>query len=287
MVLHHVAQGPGLFVVGAARLHADGLGHRDLHVGYVIAVPERLVDLVGEAQDEEVLDRFLPEIVVDAVDLLLAEVPSQLPVEGAGAVDVVAERLLHDDARPAVAVLGEAGVAQVLDDVVVEAGRRGAVEEPVGGSAATVLDVGQRRLQPRVEREVLGITGRVVERPGKALPHVLGRRLDASVIADGLAHPSPEFVVAHLRAGDGHDGERFRQRPGRVECEERGQELPASQIAGGAEDDQRKRIISGRHGSTMRGRAGINSCPPRARGPWPGAARGARRRRSGRPRTPG
>src|SRR5688500_19375562 len=35
--------------------------------------PQRLEDRVGEAKDEEVLDRLFPEVVVDAVDLPLVE----------------------------------------------------------------------------------------------------------------------------------------------------------------------------------------------------------------------
>src|SRR2546429_6674481 len=57
----HVAQGTRLLVVRATRLHADGLGDRDLHVGDVVAVPQRLEDLVGEAQHEEVLDGLRSE----------------------------------------------------------------------------------------------------------------------------------------------------------------------------------------------------------------------------------
>ena len=83
MVLDHVAQRARLLVVRAAALHAQGLGHRDLHVVDVIAVPERLEDAVGEPEDEDVLDRLLAEIVVDPVDLILAEDPVDHVVERA------------------------------------------------------------------------------------------------------------------------------------------------------------------------------------------------------------
>jgi hypothetical protein len=39
----------------------------------VVAVPERLEDGVGEAEDQQVLHRLLAQVVVDAVDLLLVE----------------------------------------------------------------------------------------------------------------------------------------------------------------------------------------------------------------------
>ena len=71
--LDHVAQGPGLFVVRAAVLHAQRLGGGDLHVVHVAAVPDGLEDAVGEAQHQEVLHRLLGEVVVDAVHLPLVE----------------------------------------------------------------------------------------------------------------------------------------------------------------------------------------------------------------------
>ena len=56
--------------VAAAAFHADGFGHRDLHVVDVAAVPDRLEDSVGEAERHDVLHGLFAEIVIDAVDLL-------------------------------------------------------------------------------------------------------------------------------------------------------------------------------------------------------------------------
>ena len=64
---------PALLVVAAAPLDAQRLGDGDLHVVDVAAVPDRLEDAVGEAEHHDVLHRLLAEVVVDAVDLLLAE----------------------------------------------------------------------------------------------------------------------------------------------------------------------------------------------------------------------
>ena len=36
----------------------------------MVAVPERLEDAVGEAQHQDVLDRFLAEEVIDPIDLV-------------------------------------------------------------------------------------------------------------------------------------------------------------------------------------------------------------------------
>ncbi len=73
MVLEHVPEHSGLVVVRAAGAHQVLLGDGDLHVIDVVAVPDGLEDAVGESQDQDVLHRLLPEVVVDSVDLVLLE----------------------------------------------------------------------------------------------------------------------------------------------------------------------------------------------------------------------
>ena len=81
MVLHHVADGAGLLIEEAAALHAETLGHGDLHAFDVVAVPDRLQEGVGEAEEMQVLDRVLAEIMVDAKDRRLVEVAQQDAIE--------------------------------------------------------------------------------------------------------------------------------------------------------------------------------------------------------------
>ncbi len=100
MVLHHVAKRSGLFVVGRAALDAEALRDRDLHLSDSLAAPERLDEHVRESEHEEVLDRLLAEVVVDAVDLLLLEVPPGDAIQLLGGGEVPAERLLDDDPGP-------------------------------------------------------------------------------------------------------------------------------------------------------------------------------------------
>ena len=74
VVLHDVAQRARLVVVrAAAARHPTVFGDGHLHVIDVPAVPDRLEDAVGEPEREDVLDRLLSEVVIDAVDLRLAE----------------------------------------------------------------------------------------------------------------------------------------------------------------------------------------------------------------------
>ncbi len=105
---------PALVVVRAAVLDADVLGDGHLHVVDVAPIPGRLEDAVGEPERHDVLDGFLPEVVIDAVDLRLAQARRrQLRVERARAREVVAERLLDDHAPPALVFARQTGRGEV------------------------------------------------------------------------------------------------------------------------------------------------------------------------------
>ena len=70
VVLHHVPERTGGFVVTSAFLHADCFCRSDLNAGDVVPVPDRFENGVGEPQNHDVLNGFLAEIVVDAEDLV-------------------------------------------------------------------------------------------------------------------------------------------------------------------------------------------------------------------------
>ncbi len=100
MVLDDVACRADAVVVPGSAADADVLGHRDLDVVDVVVVPDRLVHLVREPQREQVEDRLLAEVVVDAEDRLRLEHLGHDVVELASRLEVVTERLLDDDATP-------------------------------------------------------------------------------------------------------------------------------------------------------------------------------------------
>ena len=84
MILDHIAKATRGIVEGTASLHAEGLGHGDLDVADVVAVPDRLQESVGEAGVEDILGGLLAEVVVDAEDLTLLKDLVESLVEGLG-----------------------------------------------------------------------------------------------------------------------------------------------------------------------------------------------------------
>src|SRR5262249_47250271 len=74
VVLHHVAYAADAIVKRAATLYAELLGHRDLYAFDVPAIPDRLEDLVGETEVEQIADRRLAQVMIDAEDRALVEV---------------------------------------------------------------------------------------------------------------------------------------------------------------------------------------------------------------------
>ncbi len=93
---HHVLERTGRLVEADAVVDGQRLGHVDLDVVDVVAVPDWLEEAVGEPEGQDVLHRLLAEEVVDAEDLLLVEDLVQHVVERDRTGQVGAERLLHD-----------------------------------------------------------------------------------------------------------------------------------------------------------------------------------------------
>lgn len=61
----------------------------------MVTVPCGVEELVSEPQDEDVLDHLLTKVVIDTEDLLLLPVGVQSLLKVAGALQILAERLLN------------------------------------------------------------------------------------------------------------------------------------------------------------------------------------------------
>ena len=112
MGLDDVANSPGRVVEGATAVDAEVFRHRDLHALDVCPIPEGFDDRIGEAKEQHVVDRALPQVVVDPEDVALDERAEQDLVQFARRRQIVAEGFLDDDARS----FRTAGLRQLRDD---------------------------------------------------------------------------------------------------------------------------------------------------------------------------
>src|SRR5882724_6382660 len=222
VVLHHVAQDALRLEVAAAPLDAHGLGARDLHVVDEAVVPDRLEDAVREAEDEEVLDRLLPEVVVDAIDARLVEDLVQRLVEGLRRGEIPAERLLDDDAR----IAGAARSPEPPDHRLEQARRDGEIVERAFRAA--------ERSAQRLERGRIAVVAAHVAKPF-AKPREC-RLVEPSVPLDALPGARPELLERPVRPRDTDDGDVEMPAPGHgVEGRK---DLLVGEVAARPEDDE-------------------------------------------------
>jgi hypothetical protein len=80
MVLNHIAQCSRFFVIAPARAYTELFAYGQLDVVDRLAAPELLEDRVRKAEHQDVLHRFLPQVVVDSKDLFFVGEPGQLRV---------------------------------------------------------------------------------------------------------------------------------------------------------------------------------------------------------------
>ena len=98
MVLHHVPEGAGLFVIRGASPHPFGLADRDLDMVDGLRVPDGLEDAVGKTEHHDVLNRLFSQVVIDPENLGFIEHFSDDGVDVPGRLEIASDRFLHDHA---------------------------------------------------------------------------------------------------------------------------------------------------------------------------------------------
>ena len=206
VVLEHVAQHTGLVVVAGSVANVDILGHRDLHMVHVVAVPDGLENGVAKAEEQDVLRGLLPQIVVNAVDLVFLEDGMEGMVEPLRGGQIMAKRLLDDDAPPCVRLVIHMHRAQAFGDGRVERRRGRHIIQPVGRAALHLAEEGP---------EMLIVAGRVEVAP--RVPQLIRENfpgLSIEGVAGKLPHPFSQPGSEFL-AGIGAAGEADHPRAGR------------------------------------------------------------------------
>ena len=213
MVLHNVANHARALVIRAARLDPNLLGHRDLHAVNIPPVPDRLEDPVRKAKDQDVLDRLLSQIVVDAIKLVLVEVLVDVLVQAPGRLQVAAKGLLDDHPGPCSRAGGPPHRAcpNMLGDRRIHLGRRRDVEEPVPFCAVIGVDLRQHRIQLLVVLRGRVIALAVVQHAGELGPLPIVFQLGARVLLDCFQLLLAEGLVGLRFSGESHHRKVARQ----------------------------------------------------------------------------
>ena len=208
----------------------------------MVAVPDRLEQRVREAQRQQVLDRLLAQVVVDAEDVVGAEDGVDQLVELAAGGQVLAEGLLDDDPAPPVGgALRHAGAFHLLEDDGEQRRRDGEVEGGVAPDPVAAL-----QLPEGGGEGVEGVV--VVERAlherdvgGELLPDLLAPRR-AGVLPGGRARQLGEVLVLPVAPGEPEQREVGRQQAPVGQVVDGREQLLAGQVTGDAEDDERARL---------------------------------------------
>jgi hypothetical protein len=248
VILNHVAQSAGRFVIPAAMLDADLLGHGDLHVIGVPAIPDRLEERICEAECQDILRRLFAEIVIDAIELRFGEALGQSGIQLLGAGQIAAERFLDDDPCP-FPVLRQPGGFDQAGHGADESRRDGQVENVLRRAVPGLLEPREPFTQ-----QAIGLgSGEIGIDVGnvccESVPFRFIKFRPARFL-DPVAEIVAILVVAERFAIDADDGEALIE-PGIFdEVIDRRDQLPPSQVAAGPEDDERRRLrlVRLRHG---------------------------------------
>src|SRR5215469_10938634 len=244
MALNHVPQSPGGFIKRRSAFDTERLGSSDLHVVDVVAVPERLEDAVTETKNEQVLDSFLPQVMVDAIDLRLIENRKNLGIQHAGRCAVSAERLLDDDARPRTISLwlGKTGASELLDDVGVNLRWCGYIEETIAAQLTFTVEFLQSLGQAPVGVGVVVIARKISCLACEMLAFRF-LRAGSLLLGYGLRRDGAELLIAHRSAREPQQSKPRRQAGMDGQIVERRQQLPLRQVARSTEHDHRTRFL--------------------------------------------
>src|SRR5271166_323882 len=235
VVLDDIAGGANAVVVAGPPAQSDVFGHGDLHMVHVVRVPDRIPQLVGEAQRQDILHRLLAQVVVDPEYRLLREDRVDHVVEITCALQVVAERLLDDDPAPSIVLrAGQPGLVQLFAHHRERLGRDRQVEGVVAADAALGVELLERLGQPPERVLVVELPAYEPQSIRQPLPDRLAKR-GTAVPFDVIEYYLGESVVIPIAAGEAHQGEGRRQQAAVGQVVDGRHDLLMGQVAGDTE----------------------------------------------------
>ena len=235
VVLDHVAKRAGALVIIDPPLQPDRLADGDLDMIDMRAVPQRLEHQIGKPQRQQILHRFLAEIMIDPENPVLGESRGDRVIDLAARSEVESQGLFE---REPDIVRGKADCGKASDDRLEQArcGRqkdgepRFVITDRLGefGEASLIIDV---------ERDII--------EPGKeSRCDFLVQEAIGQIFLERLAGEGAEAVGVEIRPRGADDIEIGREQPVGVEPVERRKQHAAGEIAGRAEHQESSGFVS-------------------------------------------
>ena len=241
VILHHVAQRSGVIVITAAVLDAHGFGDGDGHIINVATIPDRLEERIGKTKGQNVLHRFLAEIVINPKDLRFVEAGGEDGIQGARGFQVVADRLLDHDPRP-FPIPRQPGLAEIFWNFAEHARRRGHVEDAMGLGAPLLFQLRALFAQSRVSWQLLEIARLVMDVLRELIPGGGLGFSETGELIDAIVQPSAQRVIAELDAVHRNDRKLCGQAAVLREVKQGRHEFPPGQVTGSAKNDEHRRF---------------------------------------------
>ena len=174
MVLDHVTHHTGTFVVRATTLNTNRFGIGNLDVIDVLPVPDRLEDSVCKTKDDQILDSFFSQIVVDSVNLVFIKHGSDFSVKLSSGIEVCTEGLLDDDPCPVVFVLfGQTARAKILDGIRILGRCSRQIKYAIVPCAPFLRDLIEQRFELRVSLGIADVARDIEKALSKAGPDIV------------------------------------------------------------------------------------------------------------------
>ena len=198
------------------------LGDGDLHPCDGVAIPYPFEERVPETEDEKVLNRLLPHVVVDTEDALLGNDVVKRPVERLGRLQVVTERFLDDDRR----AIDQSGRLDAFDQ-----------RRECRGRNREICDAPIQRAR-RSERREIPVRRKwdEVQALCERREHVLLQRRPRELLDRGFSEVAKALIVPCERGG-ADDLALLRQQLLAMQVVEGGNQLALRKVTGCANDD--------------------------------------------------
>ncbi|HJK95713.1 MAG TPA: hypothetical protein RMF84_00745 [Polyangiaceae bacterium LLY-WYZ-14_1] len=225
MVLNHIPNHTRLVVESAAPFDPEAFRHRDLNVLDVISIQNRFQKGIGKAEVQDVLHRFLAQVVIDSEDVLLRQSFREKPVELRRALEVPAEGLLYDD--PGVPELAHPG--ELLD----HRGKHARRDRQVVGRT---LGAFQLRPDAPKGRGIRVVPIDIMETFRQPLKGFFVHPVVAAALDDALPGPVDELLPVEVRLRHADHGEVELAATG--QGEQGGEDLLVGEVSGRPEEDQ-------------------------------------------------